>query len=94
MRLIDADAFIERTKQYKDKYGTDEIPYNIVHEAFIYDIGEEPTVEAIPIDMLKDLIADPEISSIFKLAYSVLITANDMTVEADKLVRRITDGKQ
>lgn len=52
MRLINTDALIERLKPYKYKYGTDEIPYNIIHEAFIYEIENEPTIEAIPVEWL------------------------------------------
>lgn len=46
MRLINADALIERLKPYIDKFGTDAFPYSLVHAAFIYEIEQEPTVNA------------------------------------------------
>lgn len=49
MRLIDSDALIERLEPYKDKYGAEEFPYYMVHEAFIYEMGKEPTVDAVPV---------------------------------------------
>lgn len=49
MRLIDADALIERLKPYIDKYGAEEFPYNMVHDAFIYEVEKEPTVDAEPV---------------------------------------------
>lgn len=49
MRLIDADALIERLEPYKDKYGAKEFPYYMVHEAFIYEMGKEPAVDAVPV---------------------------------------------
>ena len=54
MRLIDSDALIERLEPYKDKYGADEFPYYMVHEAFIYEMGKEPTVDAVPVIRCKD----------------------------------------
>ena len=54
MRLIDADALIERLKPYIDKYGAEEFPYYMVHEAFIYEIGKEPTADAVPVVRCKD----------------------------------------
>ena len=58
MRLIDADALVERLKPYKDKYGADKFPYDIVHDAFIYEVEKEPTIDAVPIRHGKWL--DPE----------------------------------
>lgn len=49
MRLIDSDALIERLEPYKDKYGAEEFPYYMVHEAFIYEMEKEPTVDAVPV---------------------------------------------
>ena len=49
MRLIDADALIERLKPYIDKYGAKKFSYNMVHEAFIYEVEQEPTVDAVPV---------------------------------------------
>ena len=49
MRLIDADALIERLKPYIDKYGAKEFPYNIVQDAFIYEVDQQPTVDAVPV---------------------------------------------
>ena len=46
-RLIEVDKFIERMKPYIEKYGAKEFPYYMVHEAFIYEIEQEPTVDAV-----------------------------------------------
>ena len=54
MKLIDADALIERLKPYIDKYGAKKFPYNMVHEAFIYEVEQEPTVDAVPVIRCKD----------------------------------------
>lgn len=61
-RYIDADAFIERAKPYRDKYGAEEFPYCIVHDAFIYEIEEEPTVDAVLVIRCKDCVDRREIS--------------------------------
>lgn len=53
-RLIDADALIERLQPYKDKYDTKEFPYSMVHDAFIYEMEKEPTVDAVPVIRCKD----------------------------------------
>ena len=53
-RLIDADALIERLNPYKDKYGAEEFPYNMVQDAFIYEVEQEPTVDAVPVIRCKD----------------------------------------
>lgn len=49
MRLIDADTLIDRLQPYKDKYGADEFPYFMLHDAYIYEIEKEPTVDAVPV---------------------------------------------
>ena len=49
MRLIDADELIERLKPYIDTYGEESFPYNIVQEAFIYEVEHEPTVDVMPV---------------------------------------------
>ena len=48
-RLIDADALIERLKPYIDKYGAKEFPYYMVQDAFIYEVEQEPTMDAVPV---------------------------------------------
>lgn len=49
MKLIDADALVERLKPYISKYGKTEFPYSMVHDAFIDEIEQEPTVDAVPV---------------------------------------------
>lgn len=49
MRQIDADSLIERLNPYKNKYGGESFPYDIVHDAFIYEIEQAPTIEAEPV---------------------------------------------
>ena len=56
MRLIDADALIERLKPYINKYGGESFPYDIVHDAFIYEIEHAPTVDAVPVIRCEDCI--------------------------------------
>ena len=82
MRLIDADELCELANNSNTK----SVDAN--------DIMRFPKVDAIPIDMLKDLIEDPEIPNNLKFAYNILITAHNMADEVDKLARRITDGQQ
>ena len=56
MRLIDADALSERLNPYINKYCGESFPYDIVHDAFIYEIEHEPTVDAVPVIRCKDCI--------------------------------------
>lgn len=50
MRLIDADALIERLKPYIEKYGETEFPYSMVHDAFVDEVKQEPTTfDAVPV---------------------------------------------
>lgn len=55
-RLINADALVERLKPYIEKYGAEEFPYNMVQDAFIYEVEQEPTVEAIPIEYMQSQV--------------------------------------
>lgn len=49
MRLIDADALIKRLKPYRVEYSGDAFPYAMMHDAFIYEVEQEPTVDAQPV---------------------------------------------
>jgi len=50
MRLIDVDALIYRLKPYAHKYDDDdELPYSFIYDSFIYEIKQEPTVDAVPV---------------------------------------------
>ena len=57
-RLIDADVLIKRLKPYINKYGGESFPYDIVHDAFIYEIEHEPTIDAVPIEFIDKRIVE------------------------------------
>ena len=57
-RLIYADALIERLQPYLKEYGSESFPFDIVYEAFLYEIVHEPTIEAEPVRHGKWIIED------------------------------------
>lgn len=61
MRLIDVDALIYRLKPYAHKYDDDdELPYSFIYDSFIYEIKQEPTVDAVPVIRCKDCVHKSE----------------------------------
>ena len=48
-RLISADALIKRLKPYRVEYSGDAFPYKMMHDAFIYEVEQEPTVDVQPV---------------------------------------------
>ena len=81
MRLIDADELITLS----EFYGT-----------FIdrKSIETAPTVKAIPIDMLEDLLEEEDLADSMKLCVAILIKGYEMFSITNEFAGRIQNGQQ
>ena len=49
MRLIDADALVNYILSFHDRYTGEDFKYDLIEDAFIYELNNAPTVDAVPV---------------------------------------------